>query len=348
MRSGFFKQGYGDLVVLTDSPAVKVWTVLLLLGLAAAPFILSNFLLSYLTIMLFTLVGALGITVLTGFTGLISLGHVGFLMLGGYAYAIGVTRLGLPPEIALIASAVVPALFGLIVGVPSLRLHGLYLAITTLAFSHIVSASILAGGKFTGAGKGIMIMRPTILGVDLSSDRAFFWFCLVMCVLAVLATLNFRRSYIGRALVAIRDNDIAARTMGINLVRFKLLAFLVSAALTGLAGALMGMYLSIVSVEGYPFLLSIEALAIIIVGGLGSVLGAVFGTVFIVALPEVFALFVSTLGGKLQDLLTTSAHEIKSVLYGLAIIGFLRFDPRGLRGIWHDIRHLWVFWPLRY
>ncbi len=348
MRSGFFKQGYGDLVVLTDSPAVKAWTVVLLAGLVAAPFILSNFLLSYLTIMLFTLVGALGITVLTGFTGLITLGHVGFLMLGGYAYAIGVTRLGLPPEIALIASAVVPALFGLIVGVPSLRLHGLYLAITTLAFSHIVSASILAGGKFTGAGKGIMIMRPTLFGIDLSSDRAFFWFCLAVCVLAVLATLNFRRSYIGRALVAIRDNDIAARTMGINLVRFKLLAFLVSAALTGLAGALMGMYLSIVSVEGYPFLLSIEALAIIIVGGLGSVLGAVFGTVFIVALPEVFALFVSSLGGKLQDLLTTSAHEIKSVLYGLAIIGFLRFDPRGLRGIWHDIRHLWVFWPLRY
>ncbi len=348
MRSGFFKQGYGDLVVLTDSPAVKAWSLVLLVSLAAAPFILSNFLLSYLTIMLFTLVGALGITVLTGFTGLISLGHVGFLMLGGYAYAIGVTRLGLPPEIALIASAVVPALFGLIVGVPSLRLHGLYLAITTLAFSHIVSATILAGGKFTGAGKGIMIMRPTLFGVDLSSDRAFFWFCLVMCVLAVLATLNFRRSYIGRALVAIRDNDIAARTMGINLVRFKLLAFLVSAALTGLAGALMGMYLSIVSVEGYPFLLSIEALAIIIVGGLGSVLGAVFGTVFIVALPEVFALFVSSLGGKLQELLTTSAHEIKSVLYGLAIIGFLRFDPRGLRGIWHDIRHLWVFWPLRY
>ncbi len=348
MRSGFFKQGYGDLVVLTDSPAVKAWTVVLLAGLVAAPFILSNFLLSYLTIMLFTLVGALGITVLTGFTGLITLGHVGFLMLGGYAYAIGVTRLGLPPEIALIASAVVPALFGLIVGVPSLRLHGLYLAITTLAFSHIVSASILAGGKFTGAGKGIMIMRPTLFGIDLSSDRASFWFCLAVCVLAVLATLNFRRSYIGRALVAIRDNDIAARTMGINLVRFKLLAFLVSAALTGLAGALMGMYLSIVSVEGYPFLLSIEALAIIIVGGLGSVLGAVFGTVFIVALPEVFALFVSSLGGKLQDLLTTSAHEIKSVLYGLAIIGFLRFDPRGLRGIWHDIRHLWVFWPLRY
>jgi branched-chain amino acid transport system permease protein len=348
MRSGYFKERYGDLIVLTDSPAVKAWVGVLLVLLVAAPLWLNAYLLSHLTVMLFTLIGALGITVLTGFTGLISLGHVGFMLLGGYAYAIGVTRLGLPPELALALSAVVPAVFGLVVGVPSLRLHGLYLAITTLAFSHIVSAGILAGGKFTGAGRGIMITRPTMLGFDLSSDQAFYWFCLVMCVLAVVLTLNLRRSFVGRALVALRDNDIAARTMGINLVRFKLLAFLMSAALTGVAGAMMGMYMSMVSVEGYPFLLSIEALAIIIVGGLGSVLGAVFGTVFILTLPELFSAFMASLGGTLKDLLTSSAHEIKSVLYGLAIIAFLRFDPRGLRGIWHDIRHLWVFWPLRY
>jgi len=348
MRSGYFKQRYAELVVLTDSPAVKAWTAVLLVAMAAAPLLLSTYLLSYLTIILFTLVGVLGLTILTGFTGLISLGHVGFLMLGAYAYAIGVTRLALPPEAALLLSAAVPAVFGLIVGIPSLRLHGLYLAITTLAFSHIVSAGILAGGKFTGAGRGIMVMRPVVLGMDLSSDRAFYWFCLGVCILAVLVTLNVRRSYIGRALVAIRDNDIAARTMGINLVRFKLLAFLLSAALTGVAGALMAMYMSIVSVEGFPFLLSIEALAIVIVGGLGSVLGAVFGTVFIVAMPEVFSALVSTAGGRLADVLTTSAHEIKSVLYGLAIIGFLRFDPRGLRGIWHDVRHAWVQWPLRF
>lgn len=348
MRSGFFKERYADLVVLTDSPAVKVWTVLLMLLLVAAPWWLSPFLLSHLTVILFTLVGALGLMVLTGFAGLISLGHVGFLMLGGYAYAIGVSRLGLPPEVSLLLSALVPAVFGLVVGVPSLRLHGLYLAITTLAFSHIVSAAILAGGKFTGAGRGIMVNRPVMLGFDLSSDRAFYWFCLVMCALCLLVTLNLRRSFVGRALVAIRDNDIAARTMGINLVRFKLLAFLISAALTGIAGALMGMYLSIVSVEGYPFLLSIEALAIIIVGGIGSVLGAVFGTVFIMSMPELMSTLMSLLGGRLAEAMTTSAHEVKSVLYGLAIIGFLRFDPRGLRGIWHDLRHAWVYWPLRF
>jgi branched-chain amino acid transport system permease protein len=348
MRSGYFKEHYSGLIVLTDSPVVKAWVLVMLAALVAAPFLLSNFVLSYVIIILFTLIGALGLTVLTGFAGLISLGHVGFLMLGAYAYAIGVTRLGLPPELALVLSAAVPAFFGLLVGLPSLRLHGLYLAITTLAFSHIVSAGILAGGKFTGAGRGIMIERPTMLGVDLSSDRAFYWFCLFMCTLAVLVTLNLRRSSFGRALVAVRDNDIAARTMGVNLVRYKLLAFLISAALTGVAGALMGMYVSIVSVEAFPFLLSIEALAIIIVGGLGSVLGAVLGTIFIVTLPEVFGALMHGIGGTFHDVMTTSAHEIKSVLYGLAIIGFLRFDPRGLRGIWHDIRQAWVFWPLRY
>lgn len=348
MRSGYFKERYSDLIVLTDSAAVKAWTAALVAALAAAPFLLNSYLLSYLIIILFTLVGALGLMVLTGFTGLISLGHVGFLQLGGYTYAISVMRLGLPPELALLLSAIVPAVFGLIVGIPSLRLHGLYLAITTLAFSHIVSALILSGGSFTGAGRGIRIPPQTLFGFDLSSEQSFYWFCLVMCILAMMVTLNLRRSYIGRALVAIRDNDIAARTMGINLVRYKLLAFLVSAALTGLAGAMMGMYLSIVSVEGYPFLLSIEALAIIIVGGIGSVLGAVFGTVFIVILPELFSSLMALMGGHLNDLLVTSAHEIKSVLYGLAIVAFLRFDPRGLLGIWHDIRHAWVFWPLRY
>lgn len=348
MRSGYFKQRYDELLVLTDSSAVKAWTGLLAVALVAAPLLLSPYLLSHMTVILFTLIGALGLMVLTGFAGLISLGHVGFLMLGAYAYAIGVTRLGWPPAAALALSAAVPAVFGLLVGIPSLRLHGLYLAITTLAFSYIVSAVILAGGKFTGAGRGITVERPIVLGMDLSSDRAFYWFCLAMAALAMLVVMNLRRSYVGRALVAIRDNDIAARTMGIGLARYKLFAFLLSAALTGIAGALMGMYMGIVSVESFPFLLSIEALAIIVVGGIGSVLGAVFGTVFIVTMPELLSGLTGALGGRFADLMTTSAHEVKTILYGLAIIAFLRFDPRGLRGMWQDLRHAWVFWPLRY
>ncbi len=320
----------------------------LVVALIVAPYLLSAYQLSHLTVILFTLVGALGLTVLTGFTGQISLGHVGFLVLGAYSYAIGVTRFGMPPLLALLMSAIVPALAGLLVGIPSLRLKGLYLAITTLAFSFIVNAAIMAGGDFTGAGRGIMIQRPEILGVSLQTDQALYWFCLLIAVLALFATLNLRRTRAGRAMIAIRDNDIAAQAMGINLWRYKLTAFVIASAMTGIAGALMAMYVSFVTVEGFPFLLSIEALAILVVGGLGSVLGTVLGTVFIVLLPEVTTALFSVVGGRLTDLMTTSAHEIKSMLYGVAIIAFLRLDPRGLYGMWHDVRHMWTFWPLRY
>ena len=348
MRSGYFKERFDQLTVLTDSTAVRVWSLVLVAAMIVAPFVVSGYMLSHLTVILFTLVGVLGLTILTGFTGLISLGHVAFMMLGAYAYAIAITRFGWPPLPAMLLAGIVPAVFGLVVGLPSLRLQGLYLAITTLAFTYIVNATILAGGKFTGAGRGISIKRPIIFGINLASDRAFYWFCLLVAVLVLFATLNLRRSYVGRALVAIRDNDIAARTMGINLWRYKLLAFVLSAFITGIAGSLMAMFISYVTVEGFPFLLSIEALAIIIVGGLGSVLGAVLGTIFIVSLPEVTSALFGLLGGRLAEIMTTSANEIKSMLYGVAIIAFLRLDPRGLRGIWQDVRHAWVHWPLRF
>ncbi|MBP6900199.1 MAG: branched-chain amino acid ABC transporter permease [Burkholderiaceae bacterium] len=348
MRSGFFKQDYRELVALTDSRVVRAWVAALLLALLALPWLASAYVLSHMTVILFTLVGVLGLNVLTGFTGLISLGHVAFLMLGAYGYAIGVSRLELHPLLAFGLAGAVPAIAGLIVGVPSLRLKGLYLAITTLAFSFIVSAVVLAGGKFTGASRGIMVQRPSIAGFSFGSDQALYGLCLLFAVLTVLVSLNIRRTRLGRAFVAIRDNDIAARTMGIHLWHYKLLAFVISAFITGLSGALMALYVSFVTVEGFPFLLSIEALAILVVGGFGSVLGAVLGTVFIVTLPEVVSAAFGLLGGRYAELLTTSAHEIKSMLYGLVIIAFLRFDPRGLLGIWHDVRRLWVHWPLRY
>ena len=348
MRSGYFKQNYDELVALTDSGLVRRWVVALMLALGVLPWVANAYLLSHMTVILFTLVAVLGLNVLTGFTGLISLGHVAFLMLGAYGYAIAVTRWGLHPLLAMGFAGLVPAVAGLVVGIPSLRLKGLYLAITTLAFSFIVSAVILAGGKLTGASRGIMVERPILLGISLSNDKALYGFCLLLAVLTVLVTLNLRRTRPGRAFVAIRDNDIAARSMGINLWRYKLLAFVISAFITGIGGALMAIYVNFVTVEGFPFLLSIEALAIIVVGGLGSVLGAVLGTVFIVTLPEVVGAVFSLLGGSYAEVLTTSAHEIKSMLYGLVIIIFLRLDPRGLLGIWHDIRQLWSHWPLRY
>jgi branched-chain amino acid transport system permease protein len=348
MRTGDYKQTYGELVALVDSPPVWLWSAVLMLALIAAPYVLNAYALSFLMITLITLTGALGLNILTGYTGLISLGHVGFLVTGAYAYAILVSKYHMSPLVGFLGAGLVPALASLIVGAPSLRLKGLYLAITTLAFSFIINTVILEMRWLTNGARGISVQRPEILGVSFDSDAAFTYLCLGVATLTLFATLNIRRSRVGRAFVAIRDNDTAARVMGINLHAYKLLAFVTSAFITGLAGALYGIYLSFVSVEGFPFLLSIEALAILIVGGLGSALGAVLGTVLIVLLPEATRLAFSVFSAQLDAVFTTGAQELKSMLYGLVIILFLRFQPRGLVGTWHDIRRAWVNWPLRY
>jgi branched-chain amino acid transport system permease protein len=348
MRTGDFKESYGELVALTDSPPVWLWSLLLVIALILAPYLLNSYALSFLTIILITVIGALGLNILTGYTGLISLGHVGFLVTGAYAYAVVVSKYGMPPIVGFFTAGLVPALASLVVGAPSLRLKGLYLAITTLAFSFIINTIILEARWLTNGARGISVQRPNILGVSFDSDAAFIYLCLGFAIAALLATLNIRRSRVGRAFVAIRDNDTAARVMGINLHAYKLFAFVTSAFITGIAGSLYGIYLSFVSVEGFPFLLSIEALAILIVGGLGSALGAVLGTILIILLPEATRLLFSLFSAQIDAMFTTGAQELKSMLYGLVIILFLRFQPRGLVGAWHDIRRFWVNWPLRY
>ena len=348
MRTGDYKQTYGELVTLVDSPPVWAWSVVLVAALIVAPYALNPYTLSFVTIILITVVGALGLNILTGYTGLISLGHVGFLVTGAYAYAVLVSKYQMHPLVGFLGAGVVPALASLIVGAPSLRLKGLYLAITTLAFSFIINTVILEARTITNGARGIAVQRPEIFGISFESDAAFTYLCLGFAILTLFATLNIRRSRVGRAFVAIRDNDTAARVMGINLHAYKLLAFVTSAFITGISGALYGIYLSFVSVEGFPFLLSIEALAILIVGGLGSALGAVLGTVLIVLLPEATRMIFSLFSGQMEALFSTGAQELKSMLYGLAIILFLRFQPRGLVGVWHDLRRTWVHWPLRY
>jgi branched-chain amino acid transport system permease protein len=348
MRSGDYKETYGELVALTDSRPVWLWSAVLVAVLMVVPYFLNSYILSFLIIILITGVGALGLNILTGYTGLISLGHVGFLVTGAYAYAVVVSKYGMPSMLGFLAAGVVPGLASLIVGAPSLRLKGLYLAITTLAFSFIINTVILEARTLTNGARGISVQRPVIFGVSFDSDIAFTYLCLGFAIATLFATLNIRRSRVGRAFVAIRDNDTAARVMGINLHAYKLFAFVTSAFITGIAGALYGIYLSFVSVEGFPFLLSIEALAILIVGGLGSALGAVLGTILIVLLPEATRFLFSLFSAQMDALFSTGAQELKSMLYGLVIILFLRFQPRGLVGAWHDVRRMWVNWPLRY
>lgn len=348
MRSGDFKSRFSDHTKLVDHPVDRIWYAIVLVVLVTLPFYASLYQIGLATIVLYTLIAALGLNVLTGFTGLISLGQTGFIMLGAYAYAIGTTRLGLHPGLAFILSGIVPAIAGLIVGIPSLRLKGLYLAITTLAFSYIVASLINFGGDFTGGARGIFVDRPVILGVDFGEDRVLYWFSLAVAILTLIAVLNIRRSRMGRAFMAIRDNDTAAVSMGISLVGYKLLAFTISSFIAGIAGAIMVNFIFFANVEGFPFLLSIEAVAILIVGGLGSVLGVVLGTLFIMLLPEVSTALLKSASSITGWEVSTAAMEIKGIIYGVAIIAFVLIDPRGLVGIWTDIKRLWVNRPLRF
>lgn len=348
MRTGHFKENTAELIALSDSIPVWVWGAILFLALAASPHLLNAYLLSFVVLILITVTGALGLHLLTGSTGLISLGHVGFLLLGAYAYAVPVVKYGVPPLAGFLLAGVVPMLASVVVGIPSLRLKGLYLAITTLAFSFIISYLVLEMSWLTNGARGIGVARPELFGIDFSSDARFTHLCLAVATITLFAVLNIERTGVGRAFMAVRDNDIAARSMGINLHAYKLRAFMTSAFVSGISGALFGIYLSFISVDGFPFLMSIEALAILIVGGLGSTLGAVVGTVFIVLLPEVGRIVLSLLGEHAARLFSTGANELRSVLYGLAIILFLRFEPRGLVGLWRDAKRLWTNWPLRY
>ncbi|MCL4744554.1 MAG: branched-chain amino acid ABC transporter permease [Burkholderiaceae bacterium] len=348
MRSGHFKETTAELIVLSDSVPVWVWGAMLLVALALAPYFLNAYALSFLVLILITGTGALGLHILTGCTGLISLGHVGFLLLGAYAYAVPVAKFGLSPYVGFALAGVVPAAASVLVGIPSLRLKGLYLAITTLAFSFIISHLIVEMSWLTNGARGIAVPRPVLFGIAFDNDTRFAQLCLVVALVTLLAVLNIERSRAGRAFMAVRDNDIAARTMGIDLAAYKLRAFMASAFVSGIAGALFGIYLSFVTVEGFPFLMSIEALAILIVGGLGSTVGVALGTVFIVLLPEAGRLALGLLGESAARIFSTGVNELRSVLYGLVIILFLRFEPRGLAGVWRDVKRLWVNWPLRY
>lgn len=346
MRSGHYVETYGQLVGLSDSRAVWTWTAVLLAAAAALPAVVGNYGLTIATTICITAIGAIGLNLLTGTTGLISLGHSGFLAVGAYTNAILLTDYGWPLAASLPAAGAAAAIVGLIVGIPSLRLRGLYLAITTLAFAFIVNHLILYAEPITHGPNGIFLKRTDFLGLPLANDRALYWFVLGVTILMTLAALNILRTRIGRAWLAIRDHDVAARVMGVNLVAYKLAAFVVSSFFTGIAGALVALQIRFVSIDVFDLLLSIEALAMIIFGGLGSVAGAIVGAAFLVLLPEFIRELLALLGGSASDAFMRNVFQIRAVAYGVVIVFFLRFEPHGLIGLWRDAKKYWVNWPL--
>jgi branched-chain amino acid transport system permease protein len=346
MRTKTYQTNYADLVRLTPHGSTWVWAMAGIGSIACIPLLLGSHGLNILSTIFVMAIGILGLNLLTGVAGQISLGHAGFLLIGAYSQAILTTDYHLSPWLAIFLSGMFSALASLVVGVPSLRLKGLYLAITTLAFTFIVRHLVLFAEGLTHGSEGMAVVPLNVFGYAIKSDVPFFYVALIMLSMFVLLTLNIMRSRIGRAWLAVRDHDIAARAMGISLMHYKLLAFMVSAFYTGVAGSLVALQTRFINVDTFSILISIEALAIIIVGGMGRIHGALLGTALILMLPELLNFGFALAGDRFTTLMADRIYEIKGLMYGVVILLFLRLEPEGLAGIWRKMKRFWVHWPL--
>ena len=351
-ESGVFKTSYAADMALYPLPIAR-WTILAIIVLFAVilPLSLHEYYLSIINLSLIAIVGALGLNILVGYTGQISVGHAAFMSVGAYTAANLAVKLGLPFWITLPAGGLMAALVGAIVGIPSLRIKGLYLAIATLAGQLIIEWIINHTPAISGGAQAsIQVPRPTLWGYELRSQGQLYFFLLFFAALAIVATLNLIRSRIGRAFVAIRDQDIAAEIIGIDIYRYKLLSFAISSFYAGVCGVLYTYYLGIANYEQFQIVVSIDYLAMIIIGGLGSVLGSVLGAVFVTMLPIVLRLAMEPLAGLFfsPGEMSSVIASTRLVLFGGLIIFFLVVEPEGLNRLWRNIRNYFRVWPFSY
>lgn len=347
MQSGVYFSTYRADTALRKWPLEKARMGLFVAAVLVFPFFATPYwLILANTIAIYT-VGALGLNILVGYTGQISLGQGAFMAVGAYGTGLLTLRLGLPFWASLLVASFLTAAIGLVFGLPSLRLKGLYLAVSTLAAQQIVEWLITHWTALTGGTEALVLPSPTLFGARLNTDFRFYWIASLAAALTALFTANLFRSRVGRAFVAIRDQDIAASALGVNVFKYKLLAFATSSFFVGLAGALLAHYRSIVTWERFTIETSILFLAMIIIGGLGSVSGSFFGAVFMVLLPAT----INTLGRSLQGTAPQLAALLPSIqqgVFGMVIILFLILEPEGLAKLWRNIKDYFHVWPFSY
>ena len=352
-ESGFYKSTYAADFALYPLPIAR-WSVIgfALLFFVVVPLFINDYYITMLNLVGIAIVGALGLNILLGLTGQISIGHAAFMSIGAYTAANLATRLDLPFYITLPAGGLMAAFIGIIVGFPSVRIKGLYLAISTLAAQFIIDWFIIHTPAISGgASASIQVPRPTVFGEQLDTQAELYMFILTVVTIAIVASLNIARSRVGRAFVAIRDQDIAAEIIGINVRRYKLTAFAISSFYAGVAGVLYTYYSGVANNEFFPLVVSIDYLAMVIIGGMGSVLGVIFGATFVTLLPIVIDLFMSSVGPLLiedQGVLSALKSHLRLVLFGGLIMFFLVVEPEGLNRLWLNIRNYFRVWPFSY
>jgi branched-chain amino acid transport system permease protein len=334
-----FKTSYAQDIALAKHGGHRFWYGLLVAALLVAPFALSEYWLAQLSFVLIYSIVGLGLMLLAGYTGQVSIGHAAFLGIGAYAQGV-LTNMGWPFPLALVAATLLSAAAGVVVGTPALRVKGIYLGIATLAFGFIIEEVFARWEGVTGGNAGLHVKAPDLFGWKLDSDAEFYYLCLVLCVAGTVGVLNLLRSPTGRAFVAIRDSEISAQSMGINLAYYKGLSFAISAAMAGIAGALYAHKIQFLSPEQFSLIQSVDLLLLVVVGGLGFVHGAFLGAIFLITMPQLIALGKDWLPPAIGQ-----AAGLQAVVYGVVLVAFVLFEPMGLYGRWLKIRTWFQLFP---
>ncbi len=345
------KRDYYEDVQFFHSGVTIFWFVTLLLFLAFFPFLFKNYYVYVANYMAINVIVAIGLNLLVGYTGLISLGHAGFFAIGAYGTVVLMSKFHFPFLLALPAAAVSAALFGFLLGLPALRLEGPYLSIATLGFGLTIT-KVFGRLPFFGGRQGLHTPPLVIGSWHLDTDRKFYYFLIALTVILAVAARNMIKTKVGRAFVAIRDADVAAETLGVNLMIYKTLAFAVSAFYAGIAGGLYAFVLRFIEPEMFNLLMSIIFLAMIVVGGLGSIFGAVAGACLLSWLDLELRniLSIPYLGAWLEQLSRsyfsiTGVSNIQFIIYGSIMVLIMIFEPMGIYGFWLRTKRYWKTWP---
>jgi branched-chain amino acid transport system permease protein len=347
---GKFNERYEEELTIfgTDFGRLWMWIGLALLFIIV-PFLSSPYVLYVVNHIGIAAIAAIGLNILIGYTGQISLGHGAFFGVGAYSAAILATAVGFPFWLSVLCAGVITAVVGMIFGIPSIRLKHLYLTIATLAGQLIIQYLLVTWVSLTKGAEGIFLPRPTLFGISLKGDRVFFYVIFVCFVLMTWMAVNLIRTRYGRAFIAIRDNDRAAEGMGIPIFKYKLLSFAVSSFYAGFAGGLAAYYIGSITPEPYTLSLSVEYIAMIIIGGLGSIPGSVLGAIFITFLNELLSgatEFFMNIGSLSKVALQIA--PLREFIFGLAIVLFIIFEPKGLAEVWRIVRSSFRLWPFSY